>query len=273
MKTKEPISEETYASDLYDAGDLDSVMATVKDVFTTAQELRGNTHEATWASKVVGPLLIRVAQLAQFHADDKAQIEDVNITTVGIAPHSLCPTSPTEAFNDADKRVDFALALKLSDAERDVLNAGRYQVEGPGSINQTLSPTSYQKPMFSYYEVKMDNRDPMVQLGAWITAEFLKRFREGWPMNLPVPAIEIDKDNWLLWIAVAVRRKPATEGGMPFKVQFTGSWAMGSTRSITGIFQILHALKAIARWGVEVYKPAFRKGVLSKVQKSSKVKS
>ncbi|KAL8936683.1 MAG: hypothetical protein Q9216_004809 [Gyalolechia sp. 2 TL-2023] len=268
MKTRPQISANAYADNLYDPADLDKVVETVKEVLVQAEKYRGQVHEPQWVSKVVGPLLGRLVKLAPFLAGDEQMIEDLNVSTVSIAPHQLCPTSPTEVFADADKKIDYALALELSNAERLILSAGRYQLGGPASINQTQTDFTCMKPIFSHFEVKTDVRDPMIQLAVWITAEFLKRWQEGWRMDLPVPAIAIYEDHWALWIAYAVKVK---QGGnnKAFMVQFAGPWEIGHTMHVAGVFRILHVLQAIAKWGLEVYLSAFRKDVLAKIKKSN----
>ena len=50
--------------------------------------------------------------------------------------------------------------------------------------------------MFANIEVKNSNtdRDPLIQLGAWVTAEFNKPRMEGFNLNMPVLAIENERD-------------------------------------------------------------------------------
>lgn len=268
MKTKTQIHGGAYAEGLYYPADLDKVLETVKGVLTQAEKYRGQTHEPQWSSQVVEPLLNRLVKLAAFLAGDEQMMEDLNVSTVSIAPAQLLPTSPTDVFSDPDKKIDYTLALELSNAERQVLCAGRYQVGGPASINQTQTDFTCMKPMFSCTEVKTDIRDPLIQLAVWITAEFTKRWLEGWRMDLPVPAIVIHGDYWVLWIAYTVKTKAATQGARPFQVQFAGPWEIGNTMHVMGAFKILHVLQAIARWGLEVYLPAFRRDVLAKIKKS-----
>ena len=59
--------------------------------------------------------------------------------------------------------------------------------------------------MFANFAVKRPNtdRDPMIQLGAWIGAEFAKRKTEGYSLDMPVLGIEIEGDAWNLYMVFA----------------------------------------------------------------------
>lgn len=96
--------------------------------------------------------------------------------------------------------------------------------------------------MFLHIEIKKDDRDPLIQLGTWIAAEYTKRHREGYPMEVPAIAIVVEKDVWTIWIAVTVLTNPRN-----FRVQFIGPSSIGDTTSAGGIFKILHVLKAVAK--------------------------
>ena len=72
------------------------------------------------------------------------------------------------------------------------------------SINQTGSFCNF-IPIFLNIEVKKwyVNKDPALQLGPWVAAEYNKRAIEGYPLNMPVFAIEVDGDLWYLHVAIA----------------------------------------------------------------------
>ena len=140
----------------------------------------------------------------------------------------------------------------------------KYRVPGPASINQTDNKLSKFKPMFANFEIKVDDRDPLVQLGVWAAAEFSKRQLEAYPMNVPIPSITIDGDIWQLYIAYATEdpKKTGVPRGKAFRAKFIGPVDIGDTKSIKGIFKILHITKAIVRWGIEVYKPEYFEKVM-----------
>lgn len=169
-----------------------------------------------------------------------------------------------------NKKVDYALALVLTDEEERILTSavGKYRVPGGTSINQTRDWTSV-KPMFESTEVKVDARDPLIQIAVWICAEFEKRRLEGYTLDLPIPAIAIEGDRWKFWIAYSVKlaKKDHQPGGKPYRVQFLGPVAIGSTENAMGVFKIFHVLKAIVSWGLEVYEPQFMKHVFARYKK------
>lgn len=172
-----------------------------------------------------------------------------------------------DGFKDANKKADYALALALTDEEERILSSAvtKYLVSGGTSINQTRDWTSA-KPMFESTEVKVDARDSWIQIAVWICAELEKRRLERYELDLPIPAIAIENDHWSFSIAHAIKISPTeqTPGGKPYRVQFFGPVEIGSTKDAAGVFKILHVLKAIVRWGLEVYEPQFMKHVFAR---------
>ena len=109
--------------------------------------------------------------------------------------------------------------------------------------------------MFANIEVKISStdQDPLIQLGAWVAAEFNKRRKEGYGMNMPVLAIENERDAWNLHMVPAIE----DQRGGDFQCNFVGRVEMGSTRSTMGIFQILDRLCRCVDWGIEEYQQWF----------------
>ncbi|KAL9593262.1 MAG: hypothetical protein Q9179_005990 [Wetmoreana sp. 5 TL-2023] len=242
-------------------------LGTAKD---QADKYRGKAQEAQWVSEVAGRLITDLPTLSACTLAGKRKIETLNISAVSIAPNELCPTSPVDAFTDGNKKIDHALALETSVGEERTLSTGGtvYRVLGPASINQTYGWTAF-NPMFANFEAKTNERDLLIQLGTWIAAEYEKRHREGYPMDIPVPAIAIQSDQWKFWIAysIMVPAKERKHGRKPYRVQFVGPVDMGNTWSIEGVFKILHVLKAVVRWGFNVYEPEYFDKVLAKYEK------
>ncbi|KAL8762710.1 MAG: hypothetical protein Q9184_001334 [Pyrenodesmia sp. 2 TL-2023] len=270
MKTKDAPADESYSSHLYDDADMTKVWDCVTATFKRAEKNRGKTAEPQWTSDVVNRLFQTVTELSPFIIPGQRNIESLNISTVLIAPSELWPTSPTAAFKAANKKIDQAFALEISNDEQDTFDAGvaKYHVAGKPSINQTHGWTAF-KPMFANLEIKIDDRDPLLNLGPWVAAEYTKRDREGYPMDIPVPAMVIDGDEWTFYIAYAVNipKKERMKNGKSFKVKFIGPVKIGNTMEIQGIFRILHVLKAVVRWGLEVYKPQYFSKVLKKYKR------
>ncbi|KAL9051955.1 MAG: hypothetical protein Q9206_004498 [Seirophora lacunosa] len=262
-KTKGPVANHNYVPHLYTASDLPLVLATVKEIVKESDKNRGLCHHSQWLSKVVTPIMSRIQSLSSSTLGSRG-ISDLNIESVVISPSELCPTSLAQTFRDLSKKVDNALALTLTKQENQILMKAvtKYRINGAASINQTQNWTAF-IPMFQYTELKVDRTDPMIQLAVWVCAEVEKRHREEYALDLPFPLIAISEDYWELWIAYSEeiplsQRQP---GGKSYQIQCLGPQHMGHTANATGVFTILHVLKAIVRWGLEVYEPAFMEHV------------
>ena len=130
------------------------------------------------------------------------------------------------------------------------------------SINQTSSFVNF-TPLFVNIEVKRKNTeiDPLIQLAAWIAAEFEKRKIEHYGLHMPVIAIEVEGDRWGLHIVYADEDKVERDG---YGLKFVGPVSMGDTSSLQGCFQILDTLCRCVEWGVGIYKAWFREEILKK---------
>ena len=122
--------------------------------------------------------------------------------------------------------------------------------------------------MFQYTEVKVDTYDPMIQLEIWSSAEFEKRIREGYAMDLFISVIAIEGDYWNSWIVYSEKIE-AEKGRNGCRVQLAGPVVIGDTTDAFGVFRILPTLKAIVRWGLEVYDPFFETNVLASFELTS----
>ncbi|KAL8824032.1 MAG: hypothetical protein Q9170_008271 [Blastenia crenularia] len=273
MKTKPQIDRSQYEASLFNSGEMENVMRIVTRVIERANKWRGKSQEPQWVTEVVAYLITELRDLSLATSADGRRIETVNMSHVSIAPHELCPFSPANTFSDANKRIDHAFAIPLSKAGMLALvNADailKYVVKGTASINQTQATMTAWKGFFAHFEVKMDGRDPLIQLGVWIAAEFEKRFLEGYPMDVPIPAVAIYEDSWKLHIAYSIKLtgKDKVEGGRPYRVEFLGLVNIGNTDSMEGVFKILHMMKALVKWGFEVYEPQYLKKVLARHKK------
>ena len=176
-----------------------------------------------------------------------------------ISPHSLCPVSPDAIFKDVDKRIDYAVAIRLTPEQYDDIRV-RYV-----SINQTSSTMTCYKPVFIHIEVKgpLDDRDPLIQMGAWCAAEFEKRSQAGFPFDMPVIAIVVVQDVWKLYIAYATQLpKGNLVQNRDYIVKLMGPTIIGDTTCIQGIFHLFFILVQLTKWGLTVYQPWFEKNVL-----------
>ncbi len=123
--------------------------------------------------------------------------------------------------------------------------------------------------MFVNFEVKVDDRDPLIQLAVWIASELEKRSREGYPVEVPIPAVAIYGDEWHLWIAYAAKVPPKQrrKNGKAYQVQFLGPIIMGSTYGHAEVYKIFHVLKAVIKWGLDVYQRDYVEKVFEKYNK------
>lgn len=132
------------------------------------------------------------------------------------------------------------------------------------SINQTSNFVNF-IPMFLNVEVKRKNsdKDPLIQLGAWISAEFEKRRIEHYSLDMPVLAIEIQGDQWGLYMVYADEDTVNEEAS---GLKFVGPKSLGNTGSLQGCFKLLDGLCRCADWGVSEYQSWFKREILSKYQ-------
>ena len=177
-------------------------------------------------------------------------------STSEISPSHLCMLSADGTMADLNKKIDYAVGLDLS------LEAVRTLQDAKKSINQTATFMNH-TPMFLNVEVKRyaSARNPRVQLAAWIAAEFNKRQMEGWPLDMPVLAVEIEQDSWLLHVVAAEVRKRSPGG---FILHFFGPVRMGDTFSESNARKLFSNLCDIALWGQVYFRQWVEKEILTR---------
>jgi len=180
---------------------------------------------------------------------------------------TLIPKGPL--FKELNKKIDGAMGLHLTFAERCVLDEATYIGPHP-SINAVAGHFQNFTPMYLTIEVKRPNqdKDPLIQLGAWASAEFEKRELEGYSLDMPTLAIEIDGDTWRLWVVEAITDR---EGAYQ-SCHFIGPVRMGGTDEVMDVFRILHFLCLCADWGLEEYRKWVDKQILGRYTKENERK-
>lgn len=265
-KSRPPLDDNCFApADRFTTDELAFVWLTACHVVKKADAQRTkNAPESQWCSFIVAPILDLIHQL---HCDTGGdpQLEVLDISTTSIDPIDLCPFHDNpEVWRVLNKKIDFGIGLNIPYEQRMALTNGTYLYSHPQklgtSINQTSSWVNY-VPIFVNIEVKRKNvpDDPMIQLGAWVAAEFKKRELEGYDICMPVFAIEIEEDTWNLYIAYATRSPPN-------HLVFMGPESMGDTKSHQGVFKILHVLAGLAKWGNTEYRAWFEREVFQRHQ-------
>ncbi|KAI9790599.1 MAG: hypothetical protein M1816_004930 [Peltula sp. TS41687] len=120
-------------TDMFSGPDLDLIWATASDVMYMADRYRNKAPESHWIGAVVAPLLHLTRRLSQFQRSGEANpqaLEVLDITTTEISPPSLCPYSEDlTLFKDLDKRIDYAIGLRLSTQEQRLLERGVFAAE------------------------------------------------------------------------------------------------------------------------------------------------
>ena len=253
------------ATNRYTSDDLALIWITVCRVVKKASAQRTkNGPESQWCSFMVAPILDLLDELHRY-TDGESQLAILDISTTSIDPIALCPYHENpEVWRILNKKIDFAIGLDIRYEQKAVLQNGTYRYSHPQkpgtSINQTSSWVNY-TPMFLNIEVKKKNvsDDPMIQIAAWVAAEFKKRELEGYDIEMPVFAIEIEEDMWNLYIIYA-------SGSTSNNLNLIGPESMGDTKSHQGIFKVIHVLNGLIEWGNTEYRAWFEREVLMKYQ-------
>lgn len=216
--------------------------------------------EPSWNSEVHSSLL-RLALRGWWQSKD---IWYCDITTAKIHDVTLLPTVATGAKLQS-KMVDYALVLE----EPDDLYEGiisTLRAENRPSINHTMMEALRFSPIAVSIETKrgaVDEDTAHVQLGMWVSAHFarLRQLTDGNGFTqLPVlPLVIVQGFEWKLMFAEA---KAGTEKKGQQTVIFN-YLRLGDTNSILGIYQVVEAIRRLARWVDEDYKPWFKSEVLA----------
>lgn len=252
-------------SELFDWHPVDQelIREQVFDIQKQGDIWRDKCDEDFWIDIVVSPLMHLVRRMTQFHwernKNDVPRLSVCNLKSKLIKPDSLISTSDAVLFKALNKKIDMGIGLNLFQFRQDDLQSRNYKVEPAiPTVNQTQSCFNF-TPFFINAEVKRkhQNKDPLIQLGAWVAAEFNKRYREGWPLDMPVVAIAIEGDEWLLYIVHHISGHGDEATSHPFKLRFVGPIPIGSTTDYQGMFRILFVLCTLGNWGEQVYRPWF----------------
>lgn len=252
----------------------------MKDVLLSADKYRNKNYpEPHWALRVVHPLLGIVRQMSKYKNGETELLEvpDMYVychlrelpstlqLTLGRSVVSMQATlvSTGVYHKDLKKKIDGAMGLSLSLTETDVLERATYIGPHP-SINAAAGEFVNFVPFYLFIEIKRPNqvKDPLIQLGAWVSAEFEKRSMEGYSLSTPVLAIEIDGDYWKLWVAEARTDKEGYYAGC----RFVGPLNIGSTDDMVSAFRILHYLCLAADWALVEYRKYVEEQILAKYQ-------
>jgi hypothetical protein len=164
------------------------------------------------------------------------------------------------------KMVDYALIIDPSASLSERISA-TLRAEGKSSVNHTGAEHVRFSPVAVSFETKraaIDEDDAHVQLGIWVAAHFA-RLRQlvaaRWKVNgslepsrdvqLPIlPLVIIQGHDWKMMVAEAVR----DGGDRGYKVVMLRDLRLGSTDTVLGVYQLVEAVRRLARWVDKEYK-------------------
>ncbi|KAF2807527.1 uncharacterized protein BDZ99DRAFT_573326 [Mytilinidion resinicola] len=177
-------------------------------------------------------------------------------------------------FKDLDKKIDLAIGLQLHHITKAALCTAQAETIEPSKAINQASTFIHQNPLLLSIEVKRTygGTDPMVQLAAWVAAEFIKCEIEEVDIGMPALAMEIEGDYWRLYAVVATIDEAdldanGTEGTLRLSVM--GQVTLGSTDSWLSMCRLYANLCCIVDWGRTVYLEWFGREVLGIYKKKA----
>lgn len=167
-----------------------------------------------------------------------------------------------------NRKIDAAIGLNLTLAEQETLRKARYNDKERG-INPIMGEFGKLTPFFVHLELKMPHTDraPMIQLGTWAAAEFIKREFEGYSLDMPIVSISIIGDQWELYVAYPEGfGKDVPEDQGYGACVLMGPVPIGDTMGMSGVFSIMQILCQCADWGLKEYREWFNTEILTRYQ-------
>ena len=262
VDTYELIDEEE--DDLEHLGGLgfDAFWERAQELWHVAMDcLRRSAPEATWNGEVHCQLL-RLALRGRWKARG---VWYQDVTTARISDKTLLPSVATAPMQS--KLVDYAIMVDSNTEFKDriVARLSRrpaipVQRVAP-SINSTSAEWIRFNPIAVSIETKReaDHRDLAdVQLGIWTVSHFLKLqqlTQDPSTAKLPVlPVISVVGHQWRLMLAYM------TPGP---RLEMLSYVLLGDTLTLAGVYRVVAALRRLAKWVDEQYRPWFERNVLA----------
>ena len=229
----------------------------------TIECLVGSDPEPAWNSEVHSSIL-RLALEGHWEGEE---VWYKDITVARISNKSLVPWNIATGAMQS-KMVDYAIVINpsqrfIGDPSKLLHNhiIEKLRVENAGaSINQTAAEWVRFKPIAVNVETKkgaVGEDEAHVQLGTWLTAQY-SRLRQLMPdkaqTKLPsFPVLSVQGQRWLLRIASLQENE---------RIHLIKELYLGDTGSIVGVYQVIAAIRRIARWISEDYRPWFEREIL-----------
>ena len=220
--------------------------------------------EPTWNSEVHS----RVLQLALEGYWEGKEISYQDISLARLCNKSLVPWNVTTGAMQS-KMVDYAIIIDPDedfngDASKSLHNHIVEKVSGEmnASINQTAAPYVRYRPIGVSIETKkglVGEEEAHVQLGTWMIAQYtrLRQLMTNQATGkLPsFPVLSVHGQRWFLMIA-CIR-----ENG---HIDLIKELLVGDTGSFAGVYQVIAAIRRIAQWVNDDYRPWFEREILGK---------
>ena len=221
----------------------------------------GAKPEPAWNSEVHSSIL----RLALEGHWEVRELWYEDITVARISNKSLVPWNVATGAMQS-KMVDYAIVINPSrkftdDASKSLHNhiIEKLRTENAASINQTAAEWIRFKPIGVNVETKkgaVGEDDAHVQLGTWLTAQYsrLRQLVSAKKTKLPsFPVLSVQGQRWLLMIACM------RENG---RIDLFKELHLGDTNSIVGVYQVIAAIRRIAQWVNDDYRPWLEREVL-----------
>ena len=231
----------------------------------TNECLRDRDPEPAWNSEVHSAIL-RLALTGHWAAQE---VWYKDITVARISNKSLVPWNIATGAMQS-KMVDYAILINPSQTftgnpseflHNHIIEKLRTEKDSASiSINQTESEWVRFKPIAVNIETKrgaVGEDEAHVQLATWLTAQY-SRLRQLMPdkakAKLPsFPVLSVQGQRWLLMIASLQDND---------RINLIKELYLGDTDSIAGVYQVIAAIRRIAQWVNDDYRPWFEKEVL-----------
>ncbi|KAI9673904.1 MAG: hypothetical protein M1817_002110 [Caeruleum heppii] len=241
--------------------DITLLWETLNRIRDNADSIRSSTSEEDLCQEVVLPVLKAMSRCKRF----QDRITELHLRTCGILPKSLCPRRRNETVaaddeigpnfrkgardpNRLDRKIDFGLALVLSQEER---NEVKRYLPSVDLERRTLYQTnigSGLNPPFVEFEIEKDGAavDAKIQIGVWTAAWFAKCHQEGWSTaNTTHPMIVVRQDDWDLYVTF----EAVKEGESVPRVVVMGPISFGNTTRDIDAYRILKVMTRLCEWG------------------------
>lgn len=208
----------------------------------------------------------QILRLALDRRANNALVRHANITTAQITDKSLLATMGSISVQS--KLVDYALFINDKSLKpRIIAKLMEVAKVAPGAtINCTSAEYMRFDPIAISIETKRESSPSsatqFLQLGTWMTAHFL-RLKQLTPPGTTLPTIPALVAEGHEWKFMLVRWDAGKEKGDLDGLTILDSLLLGSTSSIVGIYRVIAAVRRLAKWVQEDYRPWFETHVLN----------